>query len=126
MSDRVAWEDMLATWVDAARAAASFPDHGPWARLKAAMPDVIALQALTLASEDALSRGWPTDRLRAAADLADVLLRTHEARVLAAWNQADGSAPRSPASDAPPAGLIALIEDARDAARRLREAGVTP
>lgn len=105
------WALLLAHWTDFARSAVALPAAGEGGRLRAAVPSIIGLQAVTyaLAALDALA----PDEYAAAQDKAEVLLRRHAAELHAAWR-----------GEPLPGGVADLLIDAHAALRATREGGV--
>lgn len=108
----ITWTVLMARWTDFARAALALPADGEGARWRTAVPDVIALQALThsLAEIDTIA-----DQTHRAAtiDLAEVQVRRHAESVHAHWR-----------GERLPLQLVELVEDAHVALRAARCSGV--
>ncbi|MBI1190387.1 MAG: hypothetical protein GC200_06875 [Tepidisphaera sp.] len=112
MTDRViTWAGLLAKWTEFAQSAAALPKTEAGERLRACVPSIIGLQAIThaLAELDAL----PEDEYALGQDRAEVVIKRHAGEIHGAW----GAEPL-------PEALGELIGDARLALRATREAGV--
>ncbi|MBX3363439.1 MAG: hypothetical protein KF866_01630 [Phycisphaeraceae bacterium] len=105
----VTWAALLAHWTHFAQASLALPDTQ--ARWKHAVPDIIALQAVTFAAADLDT--LPNDERALGVDRAEVLLGKHVAAVHALWH-----------GQMLPDALRELIDDARLAVTRARSAGV--
>ncbi len=108
----VTWALLLGKWTDFARAALALPKDGQGARWRAAVPDIIALQAITHALAEVDDLRTPGDRA-VALDLAEMQIREHASNLHRLW--ADG-----PLHDQ----LAELISDARAAHAGALEAGL--
>jgi hypothetical protein len=75
------WAGLLAVWAEFARRTGAIPDSSPLRPLKAATPDIIALQAICFALADILTLPAP-DR-PAALDLASTSISRHSAALRA-------------------------------------------
>lgn len=112
MPDRViSWAGLLAKWTEFAQSAVALPATGDGARLRASVPSIIGLQAIThaLAELDTL----PPDEYSLGQDRAEVVIRRHVEEIHKAW-----------AGEPLPEALGELIGDARLALRATRDAGV--
>ena len=93
------WATLLAHWTDFARASIALPTHGEGAKLRAAVPSLIGLQAVTHALSEL--NLLPLEEHAVALDRADILIRTYTADIASIWNN-------GPAPDA----VTELISDA--------------
>lgn len=107
----ITWTMLLSRWTEFAKAAVALPTQGEGARWRAAVPDVIALQALThaLAELDSLS---DQGQRAPAIDLAEVQVGRHAEALNGHWK-----------SEPLPVQLAELIGDARAALRGARAVG---
>ncbi len=96
------WPALLAQWTRFAQASVALPRTPTGDRWRAAVPAIIALQSLTHALGE-LHRLPPGERALAL-DRAEVLIKRHEAELLALFGTVEGE-------------LAALTGDARSAAR---------
>lgn len=75
----VTWVALLGRWVEFARSALALPDDATGRAWKAAAPQIIGLQALTMALREA--DGLPADERALALDRARVLIAGHRRRL---------------------------------------------
>jgi hypothetical protein len=104
------WAALLGRWTEFARSAVALPKKGETGRFRAAVPDIIALQALThaLAEVDEL----PLAERAVAMDTAGVQVQKHTAGLHEVWR-----------GEALPIGIQELIADARAAFAAARSGG---
>lgn len=100
--DRLTWAALLGRWVDFARSALALPTDVEGRRMRDAVPDIIALQAVwfALGRLDELGR----DQRMLGIDRAGVLIERHGAALRERWGD-----------EAMPPLLEELIRDAREA-----------
>lgn len=106
----ITWALLLGKWTAVAKASAALPDSPHGRRWKAAIPSVIALQAVTMALMEVAQRnreGLIDAAERAVArDRSAIIIRQHEATIRSLWlDDAAGL----------PGGLTELIGDAHAA-----------
>ncbi|MFA6045644.1 MAG: hypothetical protein WC718_11725 [Phycisphaerales bacterium] len=112
MTDRViTWAGLLAKWTEFAQSAGALPTTGDGARMRACVPAIIGLQAIThaLAELDEL----PIDEYALGQDRAEVVIRRHVDEIHYAWEA-------EPLPDA----LREIISDARLALLATKSAGL--
>ncbi len=97
---RLTWAALLGQWVEFARSAVALSTEGEGGRWRAAVPDLIALQAVwfALGELDEL----PADEKALGIDRAGVLVEKHAGALKTQWADA-----------ALPEGIAELIEDAK-------------
>lgn len=103
------WPGLLAQWTRFAQASVALPKTPDGDRWRAAVPAVIALQAVALALDD-LER-LPTPERPLAIDRAEVLIRRHESELRALFGALKGE-------------LAALVADAWAASAAARARGL--
>lgn len=112
MTDRViTWAGLLAKWTEFAQSAGGLPPTGEGARMRACVPAIIGLQAIThaLAELDDL----PSDEYAVGQDRAEVVIRRHVDEIHHAWE-----------AEPLPEGLREIISDARLSLLATKSAGV--
>jgi len=72
---KLTWAALLGRWVAFARSAVALPDDQAGRAMRAAVPDIIALQAVTMALND--SEDLPADQRALGLDRAHVLIDKH-------------------------------------------------
>jgi len=111
--EHLTWAALLAHWVQFARSAVALPDDTEGRAWRAAVPDLIRLQAVYFALGEL--GGLPADQRRLGLDRAEVLIERSADALRRAW---DGG---------PPDAVDELVRDARsrlaEAARRPADAG---
>lgn len=107
----ITWAGLLAKWTEFAQSAAALPKTADGDRMRACVPSIIGLQAIThaLAELDRL----PEDEYAVGQDRAEVVIKRHAGEIHAAWE-----------AEPLPEALQEIIGDARLALRATREAGV--
>ena len=113
--ESLTWSVLLGRWVEFARSAVALPDDVEGRRWRAAVPEVINLQAVCFALRHLDELAGPERSL--GLDRAGVLIERDAGALRKRW-----------AGEALPAGLIELIDDAEDAWRQAGQArpGDTP
>ena len=76
---QLTWVALLGRWVDFARSALALPDDAVGRAWKTAVPEIIGLQALTMALKEADQ--LPADEQALALDRARLLMEGHKARL---------------------------------------------
>lgn len=112
MTDRVmTWAGLLAKWTEFAQSAAALPKSGEGARMRACVPAIIGLQAIThaLAELDEV----PVEEYGVGQDRAEIVIRRHVEEIHGAWQ-----------GEPLPEALREIISDARLALLATRGAGV--
>ncbi|HRQ76406.1 MAG TPA: hypothetical protein PK098_10860 [Phycisphaerales bacterium] len=109
-TEALTWTGLLSQWVRFAQSAPALPKNAEGERWRAAVPSVIALQAVTFALND-LARLPVADRAHAR-DKADMMIRDHTATLMSIWQ-----------GDAMPNAVQEMIADADDALARAAFAG---
>lgn len=106
--NELTWAALLGKWVDFARASLALPKTPDADRLRAVVPDIINLQAVTMAlgEFDAL----PVDDRAVAIDRASVLVRRADDAIAAQWKR-----------DSIPDELAHIVQDAHDALESARK-----
>ncbi len=83
-SDGLTWAALLSRWTDFAKASLALPKTQEGDRWRAAVPDIIALQALTHALDEVDFITAPGERA-VAIDLAEIQFRTHATNLHQLW-----------------------------------------
>ncbi|MCC6425956.1 MAG: hypothetical protein IT435_03960 [Phycisphaerales bacterium] len=109
--DAITWAALLAKWTEFAQAALALPKDEQGKRWRAAVPDIIALQAITHALSEIDSLTRPGERALGI-DRAQIQIRTHGGNLHRLW----GDEPLMPQ-------LAELISDATLAHEAARSAG---
>lgn len=120
-SDGLTWAGLLARWTAFAQASVALPRTGEGEKWRAAVPGIIALQAVTFALAEAAGLAAPERAL--ARDRAGVLIERHAGEFARLWPVGAGAAGRESGL---PAALAELLADARAAWRSLGEVPVEP
>lgn len=101
-TEALTWSSLLSQWVRFAQSAPALPKNAEGERWRAAVPSVIALQAVTFALKD-IARLPAADRAHAR-DKADMMIRDHAAKLMSIWQ-----------GDAMPNAVQEMLADADDA-----------
>lgn len=103
---KLTWAALLGRWVEFARSAVALPDDAPGRAVRAAVPDIIGLQAVTMALGEA--ELLEPDERALGLDRARVLIERHTRNIRTQFADQDV-----------PAMLTELIDDAEQAVRRV-------
>jgi len=104
-ANQLTWAALLGRWIQFARSALALPDDADGRAWRAAVPDIIGLQALALALGDL--DGLPADERALACDRARLLIDRHHRGL----REAFGGPVAHPS-------LLELLDDARTALAR--------
>lgn len=105
--DKLTWAVLLGRWVDFARGAVALPDDAEGRSLRAAVPDLIMLQAVWFALEHL--DDLPRDEVMLGLDRAEVLLEKHAGALARRWP-----------GEAMPGAVRELMDDAAEQLARAR------
>ena len=117
----IKWALLLGKWTAVARASAALPDSAHGRRWRAAVPSVIALQAVAMAlvevAQHAREGRIDGAELAVARDRAAVMIRQHERTIRALWEGEAGGLP---------GGLVELLADVHAALEGVSGPGFGP